>query len=177
MRFRFLLVAPLLALAGCITALDPLVTPATAAWPFTSITLADERGGPVVVARQSVDPVAIFGVADYYLIAGEEGGTRILLLDYGDGLYLVQSSGPRPDGTEGWLYAAIRIDRAAMTVSLYRTQIREEDFAAGLPQCVENGQRLFYGCLADGRPLITIVEAAIAAGEPPEAVFPILAIN
>lgn len=155
------------ALSGCFTSETPLITGATASYPYESLVLRGDDGVEITVARNG----------DYYEYGTDPDKVRLMLQDFGDGLYLMQMAGQGEEGESQSLYAVLLIDEDAMTISLYRTIIREEDYDAGIPHCVENGEEFPLGCLTDGQTLIDLVKVSIAADEPPEGTFTIVTIN
>lgn len=168
MRLRLALLALVaVALAGCFTSPEPLVTAANAAYPFQSVVLRGEDGVDLTVAREG----------DVYTYGTEGDELDLMLQDFGDGFYLLQMADEPTDAPPRSLYAVIVVDTTANTISLYRTVVTPADFDNGIAHCIENGEEMFLGCLSDGQQLIDLVKAAIGAGEMPEGVFNIVTIN
>lgn len=155
-------------LAGCFTSEVPLVDGTNAEYPFTSLSIRTEVGDTATLVREG----------DHYVFAGEmDEGFDIYFDDFGGGLYLMRFASVAEDGTLQSLYAVVMLDRSAGTVSVYRSIVRDEDFAAGIRHCVQDGVELLLACLDDAAPLIAIVRAAIAAGEAPEDIYAISAMD
>lgn len=164
LRIAAVLTALAVLLSGCFTSVTPLIDASNAAFPFTTLTIRDEGGTEATLARDG----------DHYIFTGEaDEGFDIFFQDFGGGLYLVQFQSIAEDGTLQSLYAVVALDRAAQTISIYRSIVRDEDFLHGISHCVQDGVDLYLACLTDGAPLIAIVFAAITAGEAPEDIYAI----
>lgn len=155
-----------LILAGCFTSSEPLIPADTADFPFERLVYAAEGGEQSTLVRDG----------DAY-VAPDDDSVRFRLRDYGDGYYLLQVSGTDEAGSEQALYGVAVLDRAAMAASLYRLVARPDDLGDGeVPECTGEGREGF-GCLTDGQQLVDVVRAAIAAGEAPDGVIDIVAME
>ncbi len=155
-------------LSGCFTSEVPLVDGTNADYPFQSLSIRNEVGENATLIRQD----------DHYVFADDlDEGFDIYFDDFGGGLYLMRFASVAEDGTLQSLYAVVFLDPGAGTVAVYRSIVRDEDFAAGIRHCVQDGVELLLACLDEPAPLIGIVRAAIAAGEAPEDIYAITAMD
>lgn len=155
-------------LSGCFTSETPLIDAANASYPFQSLTILAEDGQDGTLVREG----------DHYVFAGEEDdGFDIFFQDFGGGLYLMQFQSVAEDGTLQSLYAVVLLDPVARTVAVFRSIVRDEDFTQGIRHCVQDGAELYLACLDEPGPIIAIVRAAIAAGEAPEDIYAIGAMD
>ncbi|MCW5716535.1 MAG: hypothetical protein KIS68_01770 [Bauldia sp.] len=155
-------------LSGCFTSELPLIDGANADYPFRSISVRAEGGEDATLVREG----------DHYVFAGDlDDGFDIFFDDFGGGLYLMRLASVAEDGTLQSLYVVVLLDQSAGTVAVYRSIVRDEDFAAGIRHCVHDGEELYLACLDEPGRLIGIVRAAIAAGEAPEDIYAITAMD
>ncbi|MCW5697965.1 MAG: hypothetical protein KIS96_14690 [Bauldia sp.] len=152
-------------LAGCFTSEEPLLAAADADFPFERIVYAAEDGSTSTLVRQG----------DGY-VAPDDTSVTVLLQSFGEGLYFVQLAGVDETGEPQALYA-VAID-ADGEIHLYRMLAQPQDLAeGGVPRCEGEIEEVDFGCLTDPAQLVNVVRAAIAAGEPPDAVLTVVELE
>lgn len=151
-----------LALAGCFTSEQPLLTVENAEFPFEKIVVADQGGSLTTLQRKP----------EGYGVVGEEEAEGLVLLldDLGDNTYLVQLSGETEEGPE-ILYGVVQANLEDKTAKLFLSVADESeippdnDFKYCEPGVV---------CLADTAAYVAKARALIAAGAEPDNDFTIV---
>lgn len=160
----FVLLAPA-ALAACFTSNTPLIGAEEAVFPYETIVFrAMDRPDDRAVWKRDGN---IYG---FFPGSGDEK-VAVRLKSVGDDLFVVQMQGP-DDEPAPFLYALLKVDRAAMTAESHAA-IRPHDFndMPGLSRCNE------MVCIDDLNAYVAYAREQMEAGVPPFVVYKITSLE